>query len=503
MADASHELRSPVAAIRTELEVAQRTAAPDDWPRVAERLLAEEARLEAVIADLLLLASLDEGAGRRRRWPSTWPRSPQEEARRRVPDRDGVVIEVDAPAPGGGARQPHAAAPRRWPTCSTTPGATPAPRCALSVHERDGRVRVLVDDDGAGHRRGRPRARVRALHPPRRPPRPRRAPAAAPASACRSCVASPSATRGTAPSTPRRSAAPASSSTCPGTRDQPDGLGARRWPYGSSLHRIEPGAKVDLATLDPDDTSAAPGGKVEPRPPRSLTAHRRGWPSCRTGSTRSSDRSVLLVLQGLDTSGKGGTIEHVLGAVNPVGLRVTSFKAPSAERARPRLPLAGPRQRPRQRARSECSTAATTRTCSWRGSRASCPRSGGRRRFAHINAFEQLLADEGTTIVKVLLHLSKAEQKRRLEARLAEPAQALEVPPGRPPTRASVGRLPGGLRGGARAHAHEPHAPWHVVPADKKWYRNWAVATILVATLEDMDLRWPEPEDLSGVVIPD
>jgi signal transduction histidine kinase len=149
VADASHELRSPVAAIRTELEVAQRTAAPDDWPRVAERLLAEEARLEAVIADLLLLASLDEGAPMPDPVLVDLADEAREEARRRAPDRAEVTIEVDAPAAvvvSGSRMQLR----RALANLLDNAGRHARTTVRLSVHERDGRARVLVDDDGAG-----------------------------------------------------------------------------------------------------------------------------------------------------------------------------------------------------------------------------------------------------------------------------------------------------------------------------------------------------------------
>ncbi len=148
VADASHELRSPVAAIRTELEVAQRTARPDDWPQVADRLLIEEARLEAVIADLLLLASLDEAVGGDDVVVDLAELA-EEEARRRTPERDDVVIEVDAPAPAlvSGRRMQLR---RALANLLDNAGRHARTTVRLSVHERDGRVRVLVDDDGAG-----------------------------------------------------------------------------------------------------------------------------------------------------------------------------------------------------------------------------------------------------------------------------------------------------------------------------------------------------------------
>jgi signal transduction histidine kinase len=149
VADASHELRSPVTAIRTELEVAQRTAAPDDWPAVAERLLAEEARLEAVIADLLLLATLDEGAPLPDAVLVDLADEAREEARRREPDREGVSIEVDAPSPAvveGNRLQLRRALANLLDNAGRHACAT----IRVSVRDRDGRVRVIVDDDGPG-----------------------------------------------------------------------------------------------------------------------------------------------------------------------------------------------------------------------------------------------------------------------------------------------------------------------------------------------------------------
>jgi signal transduction histidine kinase len=148
VADASHELRSPVAAIRTELEVAQRTARPDEWPAVAERLLAEEARLEAVITDLLLLASLDEGAASEHVVVDVSELA-TEEARRRAPERAAVAIEVDAPEPAlvhASRTQLRRAVVNLLDNAGRHARAT----VRLSVHERDGRIRLLVDDDGPG-----------------------------------------------------------------------------------------------------------------------------------------------------------------------------------------------------------------------------------------------------------------------------------------------------------------------------------------------------------------
>ena len=149
VADASHELRSPVTAIRTELEVAMLTAAPDEWPVVAERLLAEEARLEAVITDLLLLATLDEGAPMPDPTLVDLAEEVREEARRHELDRGDVTIEVDAPTPAlvdGNRLQLR----RALTNLLDNAGRHARTSIRVSVHARDGRARVLVDDDGPG-----------------------------------------------------------------------------------------------------------------------------------------------------------------------------------------------------------------------------------------------------------------------------------------------------------------------------------------------------------------
>jgi PPK2 family polyphosphate:nucleotide phosphotransferase len=270
-------------------------------------------------------------------------------------------------------------------------------------------------------------------------------------------------------------------------------------PDGARLHRIEPGSKVDLGAIDPGDTSAAPGGKratiaaLGPLTDRLTDLQRRLWAE--------GDRSLLVVLQGMDTSGKGGTVEHVLGTVNPVGLRVVSFKAPSeAEldrdylwRVHAEVPASG---QIGVFDRSHYEDVLVVRV------EELVPRTRWRRRYTHINAFEKLLVDEGTTVVKVLLHISADEQRERLEARLADETKHWKF---------RLSDLDARKRWddyqAAFAEAVErtstKHAPWHVVPADKKWYRNWAVATILVAVLEEMDPQYPaSPDDLTDVVVP-
>jgi PPK2 family polyphosphate:nucleotide phosphotransferase len=268
---------------------------------------------------------------------------------------------------------------------------------------------------------------------------------------------------------------------------------------GVELHRIEPGSHVELSKLPTLDTSAAPGDKATTR--AALDELTTRLAELQDVLYAESERKLLLVIQGLDTSGKGGIIEHVIGAVNPIGLRITSFKAPTEEelardylwRVHANVPAKG-EIGVFDRSHYEDVLAARVEGI--------VPKARWKRRYDHIVGFERLLADEGTTIVKVLLHLSRAEQKRRLEARLAEPHKRWKFNPDDLTTRAKWDDYQAAFEDALERTA-QPHAPWHVIPADRKWYARWAVATILVARLEAMDLRWPEPPDLTDVVIPD
>lgn len=200
-------------------------------------------------------------------------------------------------------------------------------------------------------------------------------------------------------------------------------------------------------------------------------------------------RAVLLVLQGMDTSGKGGVIRHVAGLVNPQGLTISSFKKPTAQerahhflwRVRPQVPAPG---RIGVFDRSHYEDVLIARVDSlvpedvWRG------------RYAEITAFESELADQGVTIVKCMLHISPAEQAERLLARLDDPAKVWKYHTGDLDTR---GKWPAYQQAYADAlHATDADsAPWYVVPADRKWYRNWAIAQILAETLTELDPRFP------------
>jgi PPK2 family polyphosphate:nucleotide phosphotransferase len=269
-------------------------------------------------------------------------------------------------------------------------------------------------------------------------------------------------------------------------------------PDALRLHRVEPGSHVDLGKIDPEDTSAAPGGKKVTNAATEMLATRLG--ELQDILWARQDERLLVVLQGIDTSGKGGTVEHVFGSVNAAGLRVTSFKPPSESelardylwRVHANVPSGG------EIAvfdRSHYEDVLAVRVLGL------LPKRRWKKRFDHINDFEKLLTDEGTTIVKVLLHISKDEQKRRLESRLEVERKHWKFRLSDLDARKMWDDYQEAFEETVERTSTE-HAPWHIIPADKKWYRNWAVATIVTAVLEGLDLTWPEsPDDLTGVVV--
>ncbi len=211
---------------------------------------------------------------------------------------------------------------------------------------------------------------------------------------------------------------------------------------------------------------------------------------------------ILIVLQAMDAGGKDGTIGKVFEHVNPSGVRVASFKAPSDTelahdylwRIHQQVPADGEMVIFN---RSHYEDVLVVRVMGL------APEERWRKRYRHIREFEAMLVDEGVTVLKFFLHISKSEQRQRLEARLADPTKQWKF---------AVGDLAHRERWDDYMAAFEDalhetstaDAPWFVIPADRKWYRNWAILKILVEQLEDLNLEYPPPpDDLAGVTIPD
>jgi len=204
-------------------------------------------------------------------------------------------------------------------------------------------------------------------------------------------------------------------------------------------------------------------------------------------------RAVLLVLQGMDTSGKSGVVEHVGKAFNLLGARITAFREPSEEeqahdflwRIRRALPAYG------QIGifdRSHYEDVLVVRV------HGLVPEDEWRARYGRINRFEEELADFGVTVVKCLLHISYDYQRERLLARLDEPAKRWKFSEGDIEERRHWPAYQEAYAAAVRQCSTV--APWYVVPADRKWYRKWAVARILRETLDELDPQYPRRDDL-------
>ncbi len=201
--------------------------------------------------------------------------------------------------------------------------------------------------------------------------------------------------------------------------------------------------------------------------------------------------ALLVVLQGMDGAGKDGTIRHVMRGLNPQGCRVTSFKAPSTEEADHDFLWRVHRAAPASgevaifnRSYYEDVLAARVRKL--------VPKRVWSQRYDHINRFEQLLTDSSVVVAKFFLYISKDEQRRRFEERLRDPTKQWKLSPSDFEDRKHWDDYVTAYEE-AFTSCSTPDAPWFIVPADKKWFRNFAVSHILVETLEALDMRFPKP----------
>jgi PPK2 family polyphosphate:nucleotide phosphotransferase len=261
---------------------------------------------------------------------------------------------------------------------------------------------------------------------------------------------------------------------------------------GKSLRdalRVPPGG-VDLAGLDARATPRAPGGKS--RTATAMTADGAELAGLQEALYAAGERRVLVVLQGMDTSGKGGVIEHVFGLVNPQGVHIASFKQPTPEelkhhflwRIRRGVPAPGmigifDRSHYEDVLIARVHQLATPEVIE--------------KRYGEINRFEATLAADGVAVVKCFLHVSYDEQRERLLARLADPDKHWKFNQGDLAERKRWAEYQEAYRI-ALERCSPPGSPWYAVPADRKWYRNWAVGHLLLETVRDIDPQFPRPE---------
>src|SRR5215216_3646154 len=234
----------------------------------------------------------------------------------------------------------------------------------------------------------------------------------------------------------------------------------------SDLLRVPPGP-VDLSALDTRATPGFDDGKAAGKAALGELGSRLSdlQERLHAEGVKGGTRSVLLVLQGMDTSGKGGVLRHVIGQVDPQGCEIATFKAPTREelahdflwRVRRRLP--GP----------------------------------GKLGVFDRSHYEAGLAERDVRLVKVFLHISKEEQRQRLLARLDDPTKHWKFNSRDVDERAFWPDYRQAYEA-ALERCNTDLAPWYRVPADRKWYRDWAIARLLVEQLEDMKLTWPKAD---------
>jgi PPK2 family polyphosphate:nucleotide phosphotransferase len=271
------------------------------------------------------------------------------------------------------------------------------------------------------------------------------------------------------------------------------GRTARPGPALADLLRV-PASPVDLSTYDTRATPGFTGDKLAGKQQLAAMAgplsdlQERLFANGRTGGKR----RLLLVVQGMDTSGKGGVMRHAAGLMDPQGVRIKAFKAPTTEekrrgflwRIRQALPLPG-EVGVFDRSHYEDVLVGRVRELS--------PAATIERRYTAINDFEAKLVASSCDVIKVMLHISRDEQNVRLLARLDDPTKHWKYNPRDVDERALWDDYQRAYEI-ALERCSTDAAPWYVVPADRKWYRNWAVTKLLVEHLQAMDPQWPKAD---------
>lgn len=253
-------------------------------------------------------------------------------------------------------------------------------------------------------------------------------------------------------------------------------------------YRVQPDSKVDLKDWDPDDRSAFQGSKVDAQP--KLLELRGKLETLQELMYAEHKQRLLIVLQGMDASGKDGTIRHVFEGVNPQGVSVVSFKEPSSlEQAHDYLwrihsCVPGDGEMVIFN-RSHYEDVLIVRV------HGMVAEQRWKQRYEQINAFEQMLCAEGTTILKFFLNISLEEQKKRLQDRLDDERKHWKFKVG---DLAERKLWPDYMRAyqDVLSRTSTEWAPWHIVPANSNWYRNLVVASTIVHTLENLNMHYPE-----------
>lgn len=251
---------------------------------------------------------------------------------------------------------------------------------------------------------------------------------------------------------------------------------------------VKPGKKIKLDEWDPNDKSLFNLEKDEAESELIELNHK--LEKLQEMLYIEQKHSLLVILQGMDTSGKDGVIQHVFEGVNPQGVRVASFKVPTPEELGHDYLWRIHKQTPRKGEmvifnRSQYEDVLVVRVHSL------VPEEVWKKRYEQINAFEKTLAEAGTTILKFYLHINKDEQKERLQARLDEPDKNWKFNPGDLEERKLWPEYQKAYED-VLGRTSTEYAPWYIIPANRKWYRNLLIGEILVETLKNLDMKLPE-----------
>lgn len=261
---------------------------------------------------------------------------------------------------------------------------------------------------------------------------------------------------------------------------------------------VKPGTKINLDEWDPNEKTFFEFGKQAGK--LHLVELNNELMQLQNVLYAENKHNFLIVLQGMDTSGKDGTIKHVFHGVNPQGVRIANFKVPSKIELEHDYLWRIHKQAPGKGEiaifnRSHYEDVLVVRVHDL------VPKDVWSKRYAQINAFEKMLAEEGTTILKFFLHIDLDEQKERLKARLSDPHKQWKFRKGDLDERKL---WPNYIQAyeDVLSKTSTKYAPWYLIPANRKWYRNLIISTILIETLKNLKMKYPPPEDdLDGIII--
>ena len=255
-----------------------------------------------------------------------------------------------------------------------------------------------------------------------------------------------------------------------------------------SRHRIAPGTRVSLERIDPEDT----GKHHKKHALKEIEKDAAQLAALQEVLYAEHQHAVLIVLQGMDTAGKDGTIKHVMSALNPSGCEVAPFKVPTDEEAAHDFLWRAHRWAPRRghiaifnRSHYEDVLVPFVHE--------TVARAALRQRYSQINAFEHLLAQNNTTVLKFFLHISREEQRSRLQARIDDPTKQWKFSLGDLRERKLWDRYQRAYEA-LLTRCSSDHAPWYVIPANHKWYRDLMVAKTLVGAIKRLNCQYPQPE---------